>query len=60
MYVVAPGGASRVQFTIGDDALEVEPMRESGGQERGNELFTVKVSLFRLAEDIGVPAPPRS
>ncbi|MCZ4103317.1 DUF6192 family protein [Streptomyces sp. H39-C1] len=46
--------ASRIQFTIGDHALEVEPMRESGGQERGEELFTVKDSLFRLAEDIGV------
>ncbi|MEU3464796.1 DUF6192 family protein [Streptomyces sp. NPDC006733] len=46
--------ASRIQFTIGDYALEVEPMREFGGQERGDELFTVKDSLFRLAEDIGV------
>ncbi|MFF9594051.1 DUF6192 family protein [Streptomyces sp. NPDC014646] len=46
--------ASRIQFTIGDYALEVEPMREAGGQERGDELFTVKDSLFRLAEDIGV------
>jgi hypothetical protein len=46
--------ASRIQFTIGDYALEVEPMRESGGQERSDELFTVKDSLFRLAEDIGV------
>ncbi|MER6614394.1 DUF6192 family protein [Streptomyces xantholiticus] len=46
--------ASRIQFTIGDYALEVEPMREAGGQERSDELFTVKDSLFRLAEDIGV------
>jgi hypothetical protein len=46
--------SSRIQFTIGDYALEVEPMREAGGQERGDELFTVKDSLFRLAEDIGV------
>lgn len=46
--------ASRIQFTIGDYALEVEPMRESGGQERSDGLFTVKDSLFRLAEDIGV------
>ncbi|RPK28911.1 hypothetical protein EES39_41005 [Streptomyces sp. ADI92-24] len=44
--------SSRIQFTIGDCALEVEPMREAGGQERGDELFTVKDSLFRLAEDI--------
>jgi hypothetical protein len=46
--------SSRIQFTIGDYALEVEPMREAGGQERGDELFTVKDSLFRLAEDIGL------
>ncbi|MEU9654690.1 DUF6192 family protein [Streptomyces sp. NPDC048110] len=46
--------ASRIQFTVGDYALEVEPMREAGGQERGDRLFTVKESLFRLAEDIGL------
>ncbi|MFI5905406.1 DUF6192 family protein [Streptomyces cyaneofuscatus] len=46
--------ASRIQFTIGDYALEVEPMRESGGQDRSDDLFTVKDSLFRLAEDIGL------
>ncbi|MFF7249876.1 DUF6192 family protein [Embleya sp. NPDC008237] len=45
---------TRGQFTIGDYALEIEPMREVGGQERGDELFTVKESLFRLAEDIGL------
>ncbi|MEV7272477.1 DUF6192 family protein [Streptomyces bacillaris] len=45
---------TRIQFTIGDYALEVEPMRESGGQERTDSLFTVKESLFRLAEDIGI------
>ncbi|MFJ3221026.1 DUF6192 family protein [Kitasatospora sp. NPDC086801] len=45
---------SRAQFTIGDYALEVEPMREYGGQEKADELFTVKDSLFRLAEDIGL------
>ncbi|MGW2540004.1 DUF6192 family protein [Kitasatospora sp. NPDC001574] len=46
--------ASRVQFAIGDYALEVEPMREHGGQEHAEALFTVRESLFRLAEDIGV------
>lgn len=45
---------TRGQFTIGDYALEIEPMREAGGQERGEELFTVKESMFRLAEDIGL------
>ncbi|UKY47417.1 DUF6192 family protein [Streptomyces inhibens] len=49
--------ASRIQFTIGDYALKVEPMRESGGQERNDELFTVKDPLFRLAEDIEVSYP---
>jgi hypothetical protein len=45
---------TRGQFTIGDHALEIEPMRGHGGQERGEELFTVKGSMFRLAEDIGL------
>ncbi|MCM2416554.1 DUF6192 family protein [Streptomyces sp. RKAG293] len=45
--------ASRIQFTIGDAALEVEPMRGRGGSAPGAELFTVRDSLFRLAEDIG-------
>lgn len=46
--------ASRIQFAIGDCAPEVEPMREYGGQEKSEAPFTVKESLFRLAEDIGV------
>ncbi|MEV6978814.1 DUF6192 family protein [Kitasatospora sp. NPDC093806] len=46
--------ASRIQFTVGDYALEVEPMREQGGSGPAEELFTVKDSLFRLAEDIGL------
>lgn len=43
-------------FTIGDRALEVEPMREQGGQHAapGQELLTVRETLFRLAEDIGL------
>ncbi|MFF3624953.1 DUF6192 family protein [Streptomyces sp. NPDC002467] len=45
---------TRGQFAIGDYALEIEPMREQGPQDRGEELFTVKDSLFRLAEDIGL------
>ncbi|WP_285544152.1 DUF6192 family protein [Streptomyces lavendulae] len=45
---------SRGQFTIGDYALEIEPMRDPRAQDRGEELFTVKASLFRLAEDIGL------
>ncbi|MEY6564216.1 DUF6192 family protein [Streptomyces sp. PGLac3x] len=46
--------SSRIQFTIGDYALEVEPMREHGGSASADELFTVKDSLFRLSEDIGL------
>jgi hypothetical protein len=46
--------ASRIQFAVGDYALEVEPMRERGGSAPGEKLFTVRDSLFRLAEDIGV------
>jgi len=48
---------TRGQFRIGDLALEVEPMRGVGGdrsQAAGDELFSVKASLFRLSEDIGV------
>lgn len=43
-------------FTIGDRALEIEPMRERGGQQAapGEELFTVRETLHRLAEDIGL------
>jgi hypothetical protein len=46
--------ASGIQFAIGDSALEVEPMRGRGGSAPGDETFTVRDSLFRLAEDIGV------
>lgn len=47
---------TRGSFTIGDCAMEIEPMRERGGQQAapGQELFTVRESLFRLAEDIGL------
>ncbi|MEV0439890.1 DUF6192 family protein [Streptomyces spectabilis] len=47
---------SQGSFTIGDRALEIEPMREQGGQHAapGQELFTVRETLFRLAEDIGL------
>ncbi|MEU0042962.1 DUF6192 family protein [Streptomyces werraensis] len=47
---------TRGSFTIGDRALEIEPMRERGGQHAapGQELFTVREVLFRLAEDIGL------
>ncbi|CAM5671678.1 DUF6192 family protein [Streptomyces viridochromogenes] len=47
---------TRGSFTIGDRALEIEPMRERGGQQAapGQELFTVRETLHRLAEDIGL------
>ncbi|MFG2352054.1 DUF6192 family protein [Streptomyces phaeochromogenes] len=46
--------ASRILFKVGDYALEIEPMREHGGAVPADGLFTVKDSLFRLAEDIGM------
>ncbi|MFE9611495.1 DUF6192 family protein [Streptomyces sp. NPDC006012] len=47
---------TRGSFTIGDRALEIEPMRERGGHQAalGQELFTVRETLHRLAEDIGL------
>ncbi|MFG3223939.1 DUF6192 family protein [Kitasatospora sp. NPDC048194] len=45
---------TRAQFTIGDYALEIEPMREVGGQEHSDEMFSVKKSLARVAEDVGL------
>ncbi|HBF85398.1 MAG TPA: RacO protein [Streptomyces sp.] len=44
---------TRGQFTIGDRALEVEPMRQRGGAV-GESEYTVEQSLARLAEDIGL------
>ncbi|MEU1853760.1 DUF6192 family protein [Streptomyces sp. NPDC019990] len=47
---------TRGSFTIGDRALEIEPMRERGGHQAapGEELFTVREVLHRLAGDIGL------
>ncbi|MFI9329240.1 DUF6192 family protein [Kitasatospora sp. NPDC052868] len=44
----------QIQFTLGDYALEIEPMREPGGSEPADELFTVKASLARVADDLGL------
>jgi hypothetical protein len=41
------------QFTIGDRALEIEPMRQRGGPITEPE-WTVEASLKRLADDIGL------
>ncbi|SNX88556.1 hypothetical protein SAMN06272735_9014 [Streptomyces sp. TLI_55] len=46
--------ASGIMFQIGDYALEIEPMRDHGGSPSADVLFTVKDSLFRLAEGIGM------
>jgi hypothetical protein len=43
----------RGQFTIGDRALEVEPMRQRGGASAGPE-WTVRKSLGRLADHLGL------
>ncbi|KPI17722.1 hypothetical protein OV450_8015 [Actinobacteria bacterium OV450] len=42
------------QFTVGDRALEIEPMREPGHREHGEDSSTVRESLLRLAGDIGL------
>jgi hypothetical protein len=45
------------QFTIGDHALEIEPLHHHGGSHAGpgQELFGVEASLQRYAEDIAIP-----
>ncbi len=45
---------SRGQFTIGDRALEIEPMRPRGGFVDVEPEWTVRQSLGRLADDIGL------
>ncbi|MEW2135743.1 DUF6192 family protein [Streptomyces sp. NPDC005409] len=45
---------SRAMFVIGDRALEIEPMRPTGGQPPGHRTPVVRESLLRLAEDIGL------
>lgn len=47
---------TRGQFTIGDRALEIEPMRSRGGEVAAGPAWTVAESLRRLAEDIGLKA----
>ncbi|MGW0583309.1 DUF6192 family protein [Streptomyces sp. NPDC002920] len=48
---------SKIQFKIGDRALEIEPMRPHGGSSpaTGEELLGVQETLELYAEDIGVP-----
>lgn len=46
---------TRGKFLTGDYALEIEPMRDRGGQEQADGLFSVRASLLRLADDIGLP-----
>ncbi|MEO3768629.1 DUF6192 family protein [Streptomyces sp. B8F3] len=45
---------TRGQFTIGDRALEIEPMREPGGHHGVDSEWSVTTTLTRLAEDIGL------
>jgi hypothetical protein len=47
---------TKIQFKIGDHALEIEPMREWGGSQpaSGEELLGVRETLEMYAEDIGV------
>ncbi|MDF3144744.1 MULTISPECIES: DUF6192 family protein [unclassified Streptomyces] len=45
----------RAMFTIGDHALEIEPMRSKGGSvPHSDELFGVNTSLQIYADDIGL------
>ncbi|MFJ4359077.1 DUF6192 family protein [Streptomyces massasporeus] len=48
---------TKIQFKIGDHALEIEPMRPHGGSlpAAGEELLGVRETLELYAEDIGVP-----
>ncbi len=43
---------TRGKFTIGDRALEIEPVKPRGGTQ--DTEWTVRESLVRLAEDIGL------
>jgi hypothetical protein len=51
------GVDTKIQFEIGDHALEIEPMRPHGGSllAAGEELLGVRETLELYAEDIGVP-----
>ncbi|MFE4825129.1 DUF6192 family protein [Streptomyces sp. NPDC056704] len=48
---------TKIQFVIGDHALEIEPMRPHGGSlpAGGEDLFGVRETLEMYAEDVGVP-----
>ncbi|WP_369174916.1 DUF6192 family protein [Streptomyces sp. R28] len=47
---------ARAQFSLGDKALEIEPMRPVGGSmpNGSDDLYTVEESLQIFADDIGV------
>lgn len=45
----------RAMFTIGDHALEIEPMRSKGGSiPHSDDVFGVNTSLQLYADDIGL------
>jgi hypothetical protein len=48
---------TRCQFSLGDTALEIEPIQRHGGQGHGpvEDPVTVAESLKLFADDIGVP-----
>ncbi|TDC76422.1 DUF6192 family protein [Streptomyces hainanensis] len=48
------GQTTRGQFTIGDRAVEVVPMRSRGGLVAAGPEWTVDVSLRRMADDFGL------
>ena len=48
---------TKIQFKIGDDALEIEPLRPHGGSHpaASEEALGVRETLEMFAEGIGVP-----
>lgn len=50
------GQMQRIQFTIGDHALEIEPMQQNGGAHpaAGEDLGGVDASLQIYADDLGL------
>ncbi|MFE6848710.1 DUF6192 family protein [Streptomyces sp. NPDC057686] len=52
--ITRPPATVSFQFTVGDRALEIEPMRRPGPQEHLRGFPTVSSTLMRLAQDIGL------
>src|SRR5512135_600411 len=48
---------TRIQFRLGEDALEIEPLQPRGGAHPApqEELLGVEEAIAMYAEDVGVP-----